>query len=173
MAAQTANLYLLEDLDNASKTKQLANGDLAALRKVADWMKSFVARPHKDLGRDGPVCPFVPQGLERRTLWLAPDHTAGRSAADVVQLMNGYKAQLLRTPPIDGEGTDYKTIVVVFTDLPADRASGLLVRSSSSLQFRRMWKTESCSGRSTKATRAPRYTTRASDHSNLPCRFCS
>jgi hypothetical protein len=34
MAAQTADLYLLEDLDNASKTRQLANSDLAALRRV-------------------------------------------------------------------------------------------------------------------------------------------
>ena len=125
MPAQTSNLYLLEDLDDASRTRQLAKSDLAALRKVADWMKTFVARPHKDLGRDGPVCPFVPGGLERKTLWLAPDHIAGRSVADVAQLVNGYKAQLLRTQPIDGDGTAYKVIVVVFTDLPADRASGL------------------------------------------------
>ena len=36
MAAQTNNLYLLEDLDDASKTTQLAKSDLAALRTVAD-----------------------------------------------------------------------------------------------------------------------------------------
>ena len=121
-AAQTANLYLLEDLDNASKTRQLANSDLAALRKVADWINTFVTRPHKDLGREGPVCPFVPGGLERKTFWLASEHIAGRGVTDVVQLMNGYKKQFLHTQPIDGEGTSYKVIVVVFTDLPADRA---------------------------------------------------
>ena len=48
-----------------------------------------------------------------------------------------------------------------------------LARSSRILPFRRMWRTESCSGRSTRATRILRYTTRASDHSNRPCRFCS
>ena len=57
--SQTANLYLLEDLDDASKTSQLTKSDLAALRTVADWIKSFIVRPHKDLGRDGAVCPFV------------------------------------------------------------------------------------------------------------------
>src|SRR5262249_3069763 len=36
MAAQTAHLYRLEDLDDASKTRQLPNSDLAALRTVAD-----------------------------------------------------------------------------------------------------------------------------------------
>ena len=98
MAAQTANLYLLEDLDDASKTTQLAKSDLAALRTVADWIKSFVTKPHKDLGREGPVCPFVPEAMQRKTLWLASEHIAGRSVADIVQLVNGYKTQLLQQP---------------------------------------------------------------------------
>jgi hypothetical protein len=85
----TTNLFLLEDLDGASKTRKLAKSDLAALRTVADWIRNFVVRPHKDLGRDGPVCPFVPEALERKTLWLAPEHTADRSLADVVRLING------------------------------------------------------------------------------------
>jgi hypothetical protein len=58
MRAQTTNLFALQDLDDASKTRQLAKSDLAALRTVADWIKSFVARPHKDIGREGPVCPW-------------------------------------------------------------------------------------------------------------------
>ena len=122
MQAQTNNLYLLEDLDDASKTRQLAKSDLAALRTVADWIKSFVARPHKDLGRDGAVCPFVPESLQRKTLWLASEHIADRSVPDVVRLINGYKTQFLQAQPIDGDGANYKVIVVVFTDLPADRA---------------------------------------------------
>jgi hypothetical protein len=125
MAAQTANRYRLEDLDDASQTRPLANSDLAALRTVADWITRVVARPHKDLGREGPVCPFVPEALARKTLWLASEHIAGRSVADVVQLINGYKTQFLHAQPIDGDGANYKSIVVVFTDLSADRAKGL------------------------------------------------
>jgi hypothetical protein len=125
MPAQTNNLYLLEDLDDASKTRQLAKSDLAALRTVADWIKSFVARPHKDLGRDGAVCPFVPESLEKKTLWLAPEHIADRSVPEVVKLMNGYTTQFLRVQPTDGDGANSKVIVVVFTDLRADRAQGV------------------------------------------------
>ena len=124
MAAQTNNLYLLEDLDDASKTRQLAKSDLAALRTVADWIKTFVARPHKDLGREGNECPFVPGALERKTLWLATEHIASRSVADVVQLMNGYKTQFLQAHPTDGDGAN-NVVVVVFTDLPADHARAL------------------------------------------------
>jgi hypothetical protein len=125
MPAQTTNLFLVEDLEDASRTKTLAESDLKALQAVANWTKTFVARPHKDLGRAGPVCPFVPPALERKTLWLAPERVAGRSVPEVVQLVMGYKKLFRNAQPIDGDGVNYKTIVVVFTDLSADRAKSL------------------------------------------------
>ena len=52
MPAETAaNLFLLEDLEDGSRTSELAESDLGALQAVADWIKTFVATPHKDLGR--------------------------------------------------------------------------------------------------------------------------
>ena len=125
MAAQTNNLYLLEDLDDASKTRQLAKSDLVALRTVADWIKTFVARPHKDLGRAGPVCPFVPGALERKALWLAPERIADLDVPAVVELMKVHKSLFLDAQPTDGDDANYKVIVVVFTDLSADRAQAL------------------------------------------------
>jgi hypothetical protein len=122
MPAQTTNLFLLQDLDDPSRTRSVASGDLRALHSVAGWIKTFVAKPHKDLGRGGPVCPFVPGACERKTLWLAPERIANQSVADVVHLVNGYKRLLLRAQPIEGKDTSYKAIVVVFTDVSADRA---------------------------------------------------
>jgi hypothetical protein len=121
----TTNLFLLEDLEDSSRTTKLAQSDLNALHAVADWIKAFVAMPHKDLGRAGAVCPFVPAALERKTLWLAPERIAERSASDVVELINGYKKLFLETRPVDGDDASYKVVVVVFTDLPADRAQGV------------------------------------------------
>ena len=39
--------------------------------------------------------------------------------------MSGYKRQLLDTRPTEGDDAGYKVIVVVFTDLSADRAQGV------------------------------------------------
>jgi hypothetical protein len=125
MPALITNLFLLEDLEDVSRTRELAESDLDALRAVADWIKAFVVAPHKDLGRAGPVCPFVPGSLERRTLWLAAEQIADRGVPEVVELMNGYRRLLLDTRPIDGDDVSYDVIVVVFTDLPADRAQGV------------------------------------------------
>jgi hypothetical protein len=125
MPTHTTDLFLLEDLEDVGRTSELAEGELTALQAVADWIKTYVVRPHKDLGRAGPVCPFVPGSLERKTLWLAPEQIADQDGPEVVELMDGYKRLLLDTRPTDGDDTKYKVIVVVFTDLPADRAQGV------------------------------------------------
>jgi hypothetical protein len=125
MPTQTPDLFLLEDLEDVGRTSELAESDLDALHAVADWIKTYVVRPHEDLGRAGPVCPFVPGGLERKTFWLAPEQIADRGVPHVVELMNGYKSLFLDAEPTDGDDANYKVIVVVFTDLSADRAQGV------------------------------------------------
>ena len=125
MPTQTTDLFLLEDLEDAGRTSELAESDLEALHAVADWIKTFVVRPHEDLGRGGPVCPFVPGALERKAFWLAPERIADQSASAVVELMNNYTRRFLETQPTEGDDTQYKVIVVVFTDLSADRAQGV------------------------------------------------
>src|SRR4030095_6045672 len=70
MPAQTSNLFRIQEVEDAK------------LRSVADWIGTFVAQAHPDLGRAGPVCPFVPGACERETLWLAPERIADRSVSD-------------------------------------------------------------------------------------------
>ena len=125
MPAMTTNLFLLQDLEAVSRRGELAESDREALQAVADWITTFVVRPHKDLGRAGTVCPFVPGSLERNVLWLAPERIADSGEPDVVELVSGYKRLFREIQPIGGEDADYKVIVVVFTNLPADRAQGV------------------------------------------------
>jgi hypothetical protein len=122
---EATHLFLLEDLEDVGRTSDLGESDLEALQAVANWIKTYVVRPHKDLGRAGPVCPFVPGSLERKTLWLAPEQIADRDLPEVVELMSGYKQRLLETGPSDGDDVVYNVIVVVFTDLSADHAQGV------------------------------------------------
>ncbi len=125
MTAQTAQLLLPDDLAGATGTNDLPATDGDALRAVSQWVESFVACPNAELGRAGPVCPFVPGSLERRTLWLVPEHVAELDAPGVVALMDDYKRRFLAMAPLDEDGAIYKTIIVVFPDLPADRAGAV------------------------------------------------
>jgi hypothetical protein len=125
MSTHTVDLFLLDDLVDDGRTKELAKSDLEALQAVADWIKDFVVKPHKDLGREGTVCPFVPGSLERKSLWLAPERIADRDVSEVVELMDGYKRLLLDTRRGEGDDVIYNVIVVVFTDVSADRAQAV------------------------------------------------
>ena len=44
---------------------------------------------------------------------------------DIVQLIRVYQKLFLEAQPVDGDDATYKSIVVVFTDLSADRAKDL------------------------------------------------
>lgn len=125
MPAQTANLFLLDELDDVGRTSELPEGDLVALRTVADWVKNFIIKPNKELGREGPVCPFVPGALERQKLWLAPERVADLSVPDVVKLMTGYQALFQKSQPANEPDASRAAIMVVFTDLSSERARGL------------------------------------------------
>jgi hypothetical protein len=125
MPTQTAHLLHIDELDEEGRTTALAQDDLTALHAVADWITSFVVKPHPDLGRTGPVCPYVPGAVERRKLWLAPERIGDGGVSDVVERMTGYRRLFLEAQPADGEDADRAAIIVVFTDLPAGRAQGL------------------------------------------------
>ncbi|MGY1667907.1 DUF6875 domain-containing protein [Geodermatophilus sp. SYSU D00696] len=125
MSTPTADLFLLEDLESEGRTSGLADRDRDALRAVADWIRSFVVRPHDGLGRPGPVCPFVPTSLERQRLWLAPEQVGDGGVPRVVELMEGHRRRLLEAGAADGGDTTYDVTVVVFPDLPAERAQGV------------------------------------------------
>jgi hypothetical protein len=57
MPAAIADLFFLEDLEEASRTGQLTESDLRSLRTVADWIKAFVTGLNNDLGRAGAGIP--------------------------------------------------------------------------------------------------------------------
>ena len=124
MPTQTTELFLLEDLEDVGRS-ELAERDLAALHAVAEWIKAYVIKPNKALGRDGPICPFVPGALERKTLWLAPEHIGAGGVPETVALMDGYRRLFLDTEPTEGDDAVYKVIVVIFSDLAAERAQGV------------------------------------------------
>jgi len=122
---RTAHQFLLDELDDPGRTGALAEDELTALRAVADWVRSYVIQPNEQLGRSGPVCPYVPGALERKMLWLAPEQVADRDAPEVADLMTRYRRLFLERVPAGGEDVDRAAIMVVFTDLSAEHAAGL------------------------------------------------
>jgi hypothetical protein len=47
-----------------------ARGSEGALRDVVEWAESYLTEPHPELGRDGPVCPYVRRAMDTGRLLL-------------------------------------------------------------------------------------------------------
>src|SRR5579859_3778213 len=63
-----------------------------SLRIIMRWIRDHIVKPHVELGRAGPVCPFVAPALELQCLWLAAVERPIAGDADLC----GIVAQLLQ-----------------------------------------------------------------------------
>lgn len=90
---------------------------------VLDWVHTFLAAPHSDLGRKGSVCPFVPMSLDLDTIWMAEVATSNPSVESIKKIIREYRDLFLATEPTDPSECINKAFMVVFSNLDANGAS--------------------------------------------------
>ena len=96
------------------------------LIKMAAFVSDFLANPHPQLGRDGPVCPFIPRALKLGTVFFAPvPLPADATAAEVVRVVKAALPQF-QALPVAPKLEQFKCAVLVFTGLPPERVSVIL-----------------------------------------------
>jgi hypothetical protein len=71
---------------------------MLALETAVPWLTDFLCEPHPEVGRDGPVCPFVEPAMRAGTLHItvdrlrAPDHDAlAAVVTDMVRRIPGLR----------------------------------------------------------------------------------
>ncbi|MGW6289534.1 DUF6875 domain-containing protein [Streptomyces sp. NPDC055107] len=84
----------------------------AAAAVVLAWARSYLCRPHPELGRGGDVCPYTAVSLERGGLFLAVH--PGRP--DLRAVLTAYRDWFPDLPPREGPGARYRTVLVVLPD---------------------------------------------------------
>ncbi|MBX9400685.1 hypothetical protein K4L06_05125 [Lysobacter sp. BMK333-48F3] len=94
----------------------------APLAVTVAWVRNFLARPHADVGRAGPVCPFTPAALALDTIWLAEVCDREVSVERIVDLIGEYRDLFGEIEPRNGQAAINKTVLVVFPHLGADAA---------------------------------------------------
>ncbi|APA98900.1 DUF6875 domain-containing protein [Nocardia seriolae] len=92
-----------------------SQGDAAGV--LTRWVRDHLMRPHPDLGRPGPVCPFVRHGVTRQLIWAGladgDDISAERMnliVDDAFELYRGLRQEF----PAEARGS---TLVTVFPGL--------------------------------------------------------
>jgi hypothetical protein len=100
--------------------------DLAALTEINEWVKQFLARPHRDLGRSGPVCPFVPQALKSDSIRSTVIRAENLEAQQIEEIVLSYRDTFLELEPRDRETGINKVILLVFPDVHLDDTDKLI-----------------------------------------------
>jgi Cys-tRNA(Pro) deacylase len=113
--------FLIEVSDLAAEPPPEAiRGDLELLRRIVGWAERYLCQPHPQLGRSGPVCPYVQASMRRCAFLLAVCPSAGLDAGGLERTLLDYRDWFLRIEPREGNGAAFKTILILFPDL--DRA---------------------------------------------------
>ncbi|MFQ4142701.1 DUF6875 domain-containing protein [Chlorogloeopsis sp. ULAP02] len=112
-------LYTPLEIDNIQQ-------DIPYLLEVMEWVKTFLARPHPDLGRSGAVCPFVPHSLKSNSIRLAVIRAKNLQPQQVEDIVKNYRDTFLEIEPQDREDGINKAFLLIFPDLDLDDAATLI-----------------------------------------------
>jgi hypothetical protein len=112
-------LFLVELSDfRTAPLPQQVQENLEPLNTVVDWARDYLCRPHPELGRTGAVCPFTQPALRRNLFMLTVIRGSELHADDVQETVRLYRDWFLEMPPHDARQAQYKTINILFPDLP-------------------------------------------------------
>ncbi len=98
------------------------NAPESPLGSTVGWVRDFLARPHRDVGRAGPVCPFTPMALELDTIWLAEIAEPEPDPQRIHDVIEQCRKVFLETEPREGSMAINKVFMVVFSSLDASDA---------------------------------------------------
>jgi hypothetical protein len=90
---------------------------------TAKWMRRFLGRPHRELGRQGPVCPFVPGAIAQDTIWLANCSLGRGDRQAIVEIIGLFRDLYLDLEPKTGDEAQWKAMVIVFPNVAIEDAA--------------------------------------------------
>ncbi|MDA0634426.1 hypothetical protein OUY22_13460 [Nonomuraea sp. MCN248] len=101
------------DLEQDPAPHPLVGEHRADLLAVVAWARAYLCRPHPDLGRVGPVCPYAQTSLDRSAFRLAVRPGGGHSVASLSGLLAPYRDWFLDLAPRGRPGSHSATILVL------------------------------------------------------------
>jgi hypothetical protein len=121
------SLYLLAPSDLLTGVlPESAERYRGVLEEVMRWAREHLCVNHPELGRAGPVCPYVRPSLERELLWLTL-HPGSEPPLDELSSAVGRFGEWFRQlPPRSGREAQFKSILIVLPDLPFERAPDVI-----------------------------------------------
>jgi len=118
--------FLVELEDLYRDTPERVRPHLEPLHTVVDWAEEYLCKPHPELGRQGPVCPYVEASMHRCLFYLTVIRGADFLQDQVERLIVRYRDWFLDLSPRDGADAGLKSILILFPDVPQEQVPSLI-----------------------------------------------
>ncbi|MDZ8051172.1 MAG: DUF6875 domain-containing protein [Aulosira sp. ZfuVER01] len=112
-------LYTLNEIEQLQQ-------DLPYFIEITEWLKNFVAKPHADVGRPGPVCPYVPPSMKLNSILLRVIRAKDLDIQQIADIVLPHLNTFLELEPKEWPAMLNKAIVFVFPDVNIDDASKII-----------------------------------------------
>jgi len=109
-------LLSMQQLSDPATASAIDPELLSAYLSVAQWVRSYLMRPHSDLGRSGDVCPFTTQAFRLDTIRIGVSQARGSDIASIKRCMR-YCFREFALMPCPSSMRHFRTILVAFPQL--------------------------------------------------------
>ena len=89
--------------------------------QVVEWVHEYLAKPHKDLGRSGAVCPFVPFSLKSNAIYLAKIEQGQLDTCSMSKIIKEFGDLFVQKSGSNQNRNLNNAFIVVFTSLGRDQ----------------------------------------------------
>jgi hypothetical protein len=101
---------------------QLSVSDVENATALLGWLKAYISLPHPQIGRSGPVCPFVPLSLRSDQVRIVlHDELDGTDPAAIRALLLAYLDEFNATAPASASIRRQRSLVIALPTVTAAR----------------------------------------------------
>lgn len=106
----------------SSRVQVLRGSEVVQASRVLDWLRTYVSEPHPQLGRAGPVCPFVPVSMRTDNLeFVVHSDVDGSDGGRIRDLLETYRDYFTATVPVSVPLRRRRSLMVVLPNvIPAN-----------------------------------------------------
>lgn len=108
---------------------------IGPLRSIAAWAQQYLCQPHEELGREGPICPYVQASLRKCTFHLTVRRGRDYQPDEVERIVLDLRSWFLEIEPTSGPSLIFKTILCLFPDLEKEDLPRLIDGVQSKLKY--------------------------------------
>lgn len=106
---------IVHPLDPALSLLEVSDIDVAGT--IVDWARQYLCRPHPELGRKGPTCPYTQPSLDKGRFYVSIFAGPPASVDEIIRCVEVYRDWFVELAPREQHAAQFTTILVAFPEL--------------------------------------------------------